>query len=102
MTDSLSEIDPQLLNWAASHGLKLLTFNESRCVYLGSQHDCCQIWLAGPLKDQIVVRATDVESLLDDAELDFAVSVTLADLESGLEAAFSHVQAWFARPGAQT
>ena len=102
MTDSLTEIDPQLLSWAASHGLKLLTLDESRCVYLGSQNDCCQIWLAGPLKDQIVVHATDVESLLDDAELDFAVTVPLADLESGLEAAFRQVQSWFARPGAQT
>jgi hypothetical protein len=102
MTDSLSAIDPQLQSWAESHDLKLLTFDESRYVYLGSQHDCCQIWLVGPLKDQIVVRATDVEALLDDAELDFAISVPLADLESGLEEAFRQVQSWFARPGAQT
>ena len=102
MTDSLSEIDPQLLKWATSHGLKLLTFDECRCVYLGSQHDCCQIWLAGPLKDQVVVHATEVEAFLDDAELDFSISVPLADLELGLEEAFRQVQFWFARPGAQT
>ena len=102
MTDSLSKIDPQLLKWAASHGLKLLTFDESRCVYLGSRHDCCHIWLAGPLIDHVVVHATEVEALLDDAELDFAISVPLADLESGLEEAFRQVQSWFARPSAQT
>jgi hypothetical protein len=102
MTDSLSKVDPQLLNWAARNGLKLLTFDESRCVYLGSQHDCCQIWLAGPLEDHIVVHASDVEAFLDDAELDFSIKVSVVELESALDEAFRQVQLWFARPSAQT
>jgi len=70
-------------------------------MYLGSQYECCQIWIAGPLSDTIVVHASDVESL-DDAELAFSVSVSPADLEDGLDTAYRQVQSWFARLGAQT
>lgn len=100
MMDSLSQIDPQLARWASKHRLELLSFDGSRCVYIGSGHDCCQIWLAGPLTEQVAIHASDVESL-DDAELDFSVSVAPADLEIGLEAALAQVELWFARPGAQ-
>lgn len=73
MSDSLSTIDPVLGRWAASHGLELLSFDESRCVYLGSRYECCQIWLAGPLAETIAVHASEVESLKDE-ELVFKVA----------------------------
>ena len=94
MTDSLAKIDPLLHSWATSHGLKLLTFDESRCVYLGSESECCQIWLAGPLTEQIVVHASDVESLGEE-QLHFSLTVPISDLESALEAAHGQVSCWF-------
>ena len=100
MTDSLVKIDPMLRSWATSHGLELLTFDESRCVYLGSQSECCQIWLAGPLTEKIVVHASEVEALGDEA-LDFSMTVLLADLESALEAAHRQVACWFKRSRTQ-
>jgi hypothetical protein len=101
MTDSLSHIDSPLTHWATAHGAKVVAGDESRSIYFGSGHDCCQIWLAGPLEDPITVRASDVESLLDDAELEFEVSVNLVALESGLDAALRRIKVWFARSGAQ-
>jgi len=101
MTDSLSPIDPRLERWAAIHNLKVIAGMETRSIYTGSGHDCCQIWLAGPLDDPITVHASDVESLLDDAELAFEVSVGVAALETGLEAALRQIQLWFARASAQ-
>jgi hypothetical protein len=100
MTDSLAKIDPLLHSWAISHDLKLLTFDENRCVYLGSESECCQIWLAGPLKEQIVVHASDVESLGDE-EMDFSLTVPIADLQSALEAAYQQVSCWFKRTRTQ-
>ena len=100
MTDSLAKIDSVLRSWATSHDLKLLTFDESRCVYLGSESECCQIWLAGPLTEQIVVHASDVESLGDE-QLDFSLTVPIADLERALEAAHRQVFCWFKRPRTQ-
>ena len=101
MPDSLTSIDPRLECWATAHGLKVVAGPEARSIYVGSGHDSCQIWLAGPLQDPITVRASDVESLLDDAELALEVPVTVAALESGLNAVYRQIQEWFARPGAQ-
>ena len=101
MVDPFNDVNDTIVAWAKRHGFQLMQDASYRAIYMGSEHECCQIWIEPPAAGTIQLHAADVESI-DDEEMRADWSCTPQTLSLALDRAVAHVKTWFNRYRAQT
>ena len=101
LTNPYQQIDDTISQWAMRHGLVLITRHEGhdvgfRNVYLGSDDECCQIWIDAPHDGLVGVHTADVESR-DDEPMNKDWVAPIQELCDTLDIAVVHVRKWFSR-----